>query len=100
MQEDQSVLLELNDHTHLISELEARVDKVEQKQDDLDKIVSAFEVLSTKQETIEKDVGEIKSDVKLLTLKPAKLWDGLVEKIIFGIAGAVIAYLLAGGSIG
>lgn len=72
-----------------------RIDDLEKRQDNLDNIVTAVEVLSTKQTTVENDVKEIKADVKTLTAKPGKRWDGLVDKIILTLAAAVIGYLLA-----
>ena len=39
--------------------------------------------------------GEMAEEVKALAEKPAKRWDGLVDKLIWGVAGAVLAFLLA-----
>ena len=46
--------------------------------------------------TVEGDVKEIKEDVKAITGKAGKRWDGLVDKILAALAGAFIAWLLAG----
>jgi seryl-tRNA synthetase len=73
-----------------------RLDDVEKRQDNLDKLVTSVEVLATKQETVESDVKEIKSDVKALAEKPGKRWEGLVDKLLFAVAGAVLAWLAAG----
>ena len=72
-----------------------RLDCVERKQGELDKLVSTVAVIATKQQTIEDDVKEIKTDVKFLSEKPAKRWDGIVDKIIMTVLGAVIIYILA-----
>jgi seryl-tRNA synthetase len=72
-----------------------RLDCVERKQGELDKLVSTVAVIATKQQTIEDDVKEIKTDVKVLSEKPAKRWDGAVDKIIMTVLGAVIIYILA-----
>lgn len=72
-----------------------RLDAMEKRQDDLEDLVGSVKVLATKQETMESDVKEIKSDVKELTSKPAKRWEGLVDKIIMTVAAAVIGFLLA-----
>ena len=72
-----------------------RLDCVERKQGELDKLVSTVAVIATKQQTIEADVKEIKTDVKCLSEKPAKRWDGAVDKIIMTVLGAVIIYILA-----
>ena len=73
-----------------------RIDELERRQDDLDKIVNTVAVIANEQEHIKVDVTEIKKDVKLLADKPAKRWDGVVDKIIMVVVGAVIAYILTG----
>ena len=75
-----------------------RLNEVEKRQDNLDELVSSVSVLATKQEHVESDVKEIKADVKTLTDKPAKRWDGLIDKVIWAVCAAVIAYML--GKIG
>ena len=89
------------DVEHRLTEVEERaksnshrLDEVEKRQDNLDKLVSTVEVLATREERMEADVVEIKSDVKTLTAKPAKRWDSMVDKIIWAVAAAVIAFLL------
>lgn len=72
-----------------------RLDDVEKRQDDLDDLVGAVKVLALREENVEKDVKEIKNDVKNLTNKPAERWDSLVDKIIWAVAGAVVAFMLA-----
>ena len=72
-----------------------RLDAVEKRQGELDKLVSTVAVIATKQQTIEDDVKEIKTDVKFLSEKPAKRWDGAVDKIIMTVLGAIIIYILA-----
>lgn len=73
-----------------------RLDDVEKRQDNPDKLVTSVEVLATKQETVEGDVKEIKSDVKALAAKPGKRWDGLVDKLLYAAAGAFFAWILSG----
>ena len=72
-----------------------RLDEVEKRQDTLDELVGTVKVLATREEVVESDVKEIKSDVKNLTLKPAKRWDSLVEKIIMTVTAAIVGFLLA-----
>lgn len=72
-----------------------RLDEVEKRQDNLDKLVATVEVLAVKESNVENDVKEIKSDVKSLTGKSGQRWDGLVDKIILTIAAAVVGFLLS-----
>ena len=87
---------------HRITDVEARaksntkrIDELEKRQDDLDDLVTTVKVLATREETVESDVKEIKRDVKDLTGKSGKRWDDLVDKIVWAIAAAVLAFLAA-----
>ena len=51
-------------------------------------------VLATREERVEKDVTEIKSDVKSIREKPGKRWEAMVDKIVWAVLAAVIAFLL------
>lgn len=73
-----------------------RLDHVEQRQEELGRLLAAVEVLAARQGTLEGDVKEIKNDVKALTQKPARRWEQLVERAIYLAVGAVAA-LLTGG---
>lgn len=90
------------EHEKRLTEVEARsksnahrLDDVEKRQDDLEKLAISVEKIAVREENVEKDVKEIKADVKSLTDKPGKRWDGLVDKIIWAVAGAVLAFVLS-----
>lgn len=72
-----------------------RIDKIEQRQDNLDELVGTVKVLAVREENVENDVKEIKGDVKSLTGKSGKMWDSIVEKIIMIIVAAVVGFILA-----
>lgn len=72
-----------------------RLGDVEGRQDDLDKLVSSVSALAVREERMESDVKEIKADVKSLTSKSGKRWDDLVDKAIWAVAAAAIAFILA-----
>lgn len=72
-----------------------RLDEMEKRQDDQDKLISTVAVLATEQKAIQTDVQEIKGDVKSLTSKPGKRWDNLVNQVVSIIVAAVAGFLLA-----
>ena len=72
-----------------------RLEDVERRQDMLDELVGTVKVLAVREESVENDVKESKSDVKSLTQKPAQRWDNLVDKIIMLVAAAIVGALLA-----
>lgn len=90
------------EHEKRLTEVEARsksnahrIDEVEKKQDDLAELVGTVKALAIKEERVESDVREIKSDVKTLTGKSGQRWDNLVSQIIGILAAAVIGFVLA-----
>lgn len=90
------------EHERRLTECEARVksnshrlDEVERRQDNLEELTSAVNVLAVREESVEKNVEEIKKDVKDLTNKPAKRWDDLVDKIIMIVTAALVGFVLA-----
>lgn len=76
-----------------------RMDKMEERQDNLEQLTNAFSVMQNEQEYIKKDVSEIKTDVKTLAEKPAKRWESVITTAITVIVGAVVGYLLSGGQL-
>lgn len=72
-----------------------RLDELEKRQDNLDDLVSTVKVLAVREEAVENDVKEIKSDVKSLTSKPAKRWESLVNQLITILVAAIAGFILA-----
>ena len=71
-----------------------RLDEVERRQDNLDKLATSVSLLAEREERVENDVKEIKADVKTLADKPGKRYDALVEKVAWAVIAAVIAFVL------
>lgn len=72
-----------------------RIDKLEARQDETDRLVAAMGAMGAEQSRIKADVAEIKSDVKQLTLKPGRRWDMVAEQVLLCILTAVITMVLA-----
>lgn len=72
-----------------------RLDELEKRQDNLDDLVSTVKVLAVREEAVENDVKEIKSDVKSLASKPAKKWESLTNQIITILVAAIAGFILA-----
>ena len=75
-------------------ETQHRMKRIEERQDNLEELTRAFSVLQNEQEHIKDDIGEIKEDVKQLVSKPAKRWDGMIDKAITVIVGAFLGFIL------
>lgn len=90
------------EHEKRLTEVESRsksntkrIDDIEKRQNNLDELVGTVKVLAVKEENVEKTVTEIKDDVKNLTVKPAKRWDGLIDKILTTVITILLAFLFA-----
>ena len=77
-----------------LTKAETKIEELEKRQDNLDDLVITVKTLATREENVEADVKEIKSDVKDIVSKPAKRWDTVIVTIITAIVAGVIGYLL------
>ena len=73
-----------------------RIEKLERRQDDLDKLATAVEVLASREQSMETDVKEIKADVKTITQKSGKRWDAMLDRVLYVLIGAAVSLLLTG----
>lgn len=83
-------------NTHRINELAGQIDAV-------NRLATAVEVMATEQKhqstamaEIKDNVAKLDAKVETIEQKPAKRWDGVVDKVIYGIVGALVAALGAG----
>ena len=74
-----------------------RIDNLEEEQKELRNLTNAVSQMVVEQKNMRDDLAEMKNDVKQIREKPGKRWDGVVDKVIFTIVGASVAYLLAKG---
>lgn len=98
--------LSLEEQAVLLKEVEERskgnarrITTLEDKFEDLSDMVGVLQAMKKDLEYLTDTVKETKSDVKELKEKPAKRWEDLVGKIIWGVVGAVLTFLLAKGGL-
>lgn len=72
-----------------------RLDEVERRQDNLEELTTTVKVLATKEENVERTVGEIKNDVKEMKDKPNKRYEKIIDVVITAIIGIVVGYVFA-----
>ena len=70
-----------------------RLDEMDNKVDTLQRLTTAVEVMAAEQKHQTETMAEIKVDV--IEKKPGKRWEGIVEKAVWAVCAAVIAFLLA-----
>ena len=80
-----------------------RLNDVEEKVDTLQRLTTAVEVMATEQRHQTETMAEIKEDVTALGTKvdaiekkPAKRWDGMVDKVLYGLVRAIVTAMGAG----
>lgn len=73
---------------------EGRIKKLETETTALQQLTASVSSLAAREERVESDVKEIKADVKSLAAKPGKRYDDLMDKVIWAVAAAVIAFIL------
>ncbi len=78
-----------------------RIDKLEHTTEAINRLATSMEVMVSEQKhqtsamsEIRNDVAKLDEKVEAIEQKPAKRWDGLVDKIIWAIVAAVITYVL------
>ena len=75
-----------------------RIEKLEQQQKDLNKLVTAVEVLASREKSVETAIKEIKADVKTITQKSGRRWDAMIDRVLYVLIGAVLSLLMTGVS--
>lgn len=75
-----------------------RIDELTNEVKDIKDLTNAMARMDEKVDGLEKDVKDIKNDIKGITSRPGKLWDRLIAAIIgavgAGIASAILAVIL------
>lgn len=72
-----------------------RLDKVEERLDKQDELIHGLGAVSVKIGVVERDVTEIKADVKSLAGKPGTRWEKLTETVIGIVVGALLALMFS-----
>lgn len=93
---NEEIAVKLEDHEHEISSLKHRMKAAEEANHTLNRLATAVEVMATKQTSMSENVERLTDKVDALEARPAKRWDGLMDKLLFLVAGAVLAWLLTG----
>lgn len=71
-----------------------RLDDVQKRLTDNQKMVQNISLIAQRQDAMETDVKQIKSDVKSLASKPIKRYDSIVQIVLSTIIAGLIGYIL------
>jgi hypothetical protein len=93
--DNEQIALKLQETTDRSLRNEGRIEKLEEENNVLHKLATSVAVMAEQMKTLNKSVAALTGDVEEMKEKPAKRWDGIVDKIVWGVVGAVLAYFLA-----
>lgn len=71
-----------------------RLDDLEDTTKTINRLATSMEVMAEKQGQVADTVEKLDTKVTKLEAKPGKRWETLVDKTIWALAAAVIAYIL------
>ena len=91
----EQVALKLQETTDRSLRNEGRIKKLEEENSVLHQLATSVAVMAEQMKTLNKSVNTLADEVEDMKEKPAKRWDSLVDKIIWAVAGAVLAFILA-----
>ena len=72
-----------------------RLYKLEESTEAINRLATSMEVMAERHEQVADTVDKLDGKVTALETKPAKRWDGLMDKIILTIAAALVGYILS-----
>ena len=91
----ENLALKLQETTDRSLRNEGRIKKLEDENSVLHQLATSVAVMAEQMKSLNKSVTTLTGEVEDMKEKPAKRWDGLVDKIIWAVAGAVLAFLLS-----
>lgn len=93
--ENEDLALKLQETADRTIRNEGRIKKLENEHQVLQKLATSVAVMAEQIKTMNTSVVSLTSKVDKLEEKPAKKWEGFVDKVVWAIAAAIITFLLA-----
>ena len=73
---------------------ESRIKELEENYSMLHELATSVAVMATQLKTLNVNVAALQADMGELKSKPAQRWDAVVDRIIWALVAAVVAYAL------
>lgn len=93
---NEDLALRLQETTDRSVRNEGRIKKLEGEHEVLHQLATSVAVMAEQLKTMNENVDTLTGKVDALEEKPGKRWDGLVDKLLFAVAGAFLAWVLTG----
>ena len=94
--DSESMALKLQETTDRSLRNEGRIKKLEGEHEAIHQLATSVAVMAEQLKAMNENVDSLSDKVDAIEAKPAKRWDGLMDKLIFAAAGAFIAWALSG----
>lgn len=91
----EDIAVKLQETTDRSTRNEGRIKKLESESAVLHQLATSVAVMAEQMKTMNSSVLTLTTEVEELRDKPGKRWDSLIDKIIWAVAGAVLAYVIA-----
>lgn len=91
----EDVALKLQETTDRSIRNEGRIKKLEEENGTLHSLATSVAVMAEQMKQMNKSVTTLTEEMEEMKEKPGKRWDSLIDKIIWGVAGAILAYFLS-----
>jgi predicted transcriptional regulator len=91
----EQIALKLQETTDRSLRNEGRIKKLEDENGTLHSLATSVAVMAEQMKQMNKSVTTLTDEMEELKEKPGKRWDALIDKILWGVAGAILAYFLA-----
>ena len=90
----EQVALKLQETTDRSIRNEGRIKKLEDENGTLHSLATSVAVMAEQMKQMNRSVTTLTEEMEEMKEKPGKRWDALIDKAIWGIAGAILAYFL------
>lgn len=91
----EELALKLQETTDRSLRNEGRIKKLESEHEVLQDLATAVAVMAEQMKAMNKSVATLTDKVEEIEEKPARRWDTIVDKIIWAVLAAVVAFMLA-----
>lgn len=72
-----------------------RIEKLEESTEAINRMAISIEKMAMKQETMNGNLNELRTDVETLKAEPGKRWKFVIEKTLYFVVAAVVGFFLA-----
>ncbi len=93
--DNEQLALKLQETTDRSVRNEGRIKKLESEHEATHKLATSVAVLAEQMKTMNANVTTLTNKVEDLEEKPGKRWEAMVDRIIWAVVAAIVAYTLA-----